>query len=410
MLIPVDLMVLSPYWSYEIAFSEQHHTIVFYYGDHGGVLGRSKRFVYESGLRVPLIIRFPEKYQEFAPGKPGSRTDRLVSFVDFAPTVLSLAGVKIPDYMQGKAFLGPQNQKPNDYVFGVRGRMDETIDMMRSARDKRFRYISNFMPHKIYGQYLEYLWRAPSMRSWQKACESGNCNELQMAFWKTKPPEELYDVVNDPDNVYNLATDPRYSDVLERMRKVTEEFSLETRDSGFFPEAEMVSVAKNEHLTIYEMMQNKTLPLERIINTALLAREGELENLKKLMNRMRDNDAVVRYWAVTGCVILKDRALPAKNIIIGLLQDPCPSVKIAAAGSLFYLGEKAKGLKVLEEALLDQETMVRLEALDVLREYGDDAKGSLPQVKALLKGKSANDRSYDLRAARDFIKEVEGTL
>ncbi|MFH4968330.1 sulfatase-like hydrolase/transferase [Gaetbulibacter sp. M240] len=384
------------------------NTIVFYYSDHGGVLGRSKRFVYESGLRVPLIIRFPKKYQYLAPDLPGSRTDRLVSFVDFGPTVLSLAGVKVPEYMQGKAFLGFQNQKPKTYTFGVRGRMDETIDMMRSTRDKRYRYISNFMPHKIYGQYLEYLWRAPSMASWQKACETGNCNDTQLEFWKPKPPEELYDVINDPDNVINLAKDPKYKKVLERMRKVTNNFCLETRDTGFFPEAELVARAQQENSTIYDMMQKKSLPMKHIINTAILARTGDLENLRVLMNKMRNKEAVVRYWAVTGCIILKGKSLPAKREILKLLKDESPSVRIAASEALYYLGEIEMGLKTLEKSLSSDHIMVRVEALNVLRLYGKDAKSALDSVKGLLKGKSPKDRSYDLRSARDFIKEVEG--
>src|SRR5690606_9080679 len=138
------------------------NTIVFYYSDHGGVLGRSKRFLFESGLRVPLIVRFPEKYAHLAPGGPGTWQDRLVSFVDMAPTLLNLAGAPVPAYMQGRPFLGRQSDEQSDYAFSFRGRMDERIDLSRSVRDKQYRYTRNFMPHKIYGQYIEYLWQASS--------------------------------------------------------------------------------------------------------------------------------------------------------------------------------------------------------------------------------------------------------
>ncbi|HET9486078.1 MAG TPA: sulfatase, partial [Chryseosolibacter sp.] len=134
-------------------------TIVFYYSDHGGVLGRSKRFMYESGLHVPLIIRFPQKFAHLAPGPPGSSTDRIVTFVDFAPTILGLANIRLPGYMQGKPFLGSSNTPAREYAFAFRGRMDERIDMIRSVRDEQYRYIRNYMPHKIYGQYLQYLWK-----------------------------------------------------------------------------------------------------------------------------------------------------------------------------------------------------------------------------------------------------------
>ncbi len=151
---------------------EAENTIIFYYSDHGGVLPRSKRFMYESGLHIPLIVYFPPKYQHLAPDI--KRTDRLVSFVDFAPTVLSLAGIDPPDYMHGKAFLGEYSDQLRDYVYTYRGRMDERFDLTRGVRDKQFFYRRNFMPHRKYGQHLAYLWNAPSMQSWHKQYLAGN--------------------------------------------------------------------------------------------------------------------------------------------------------------------------------------------------------------------------------------------
>src|SRR5690606_2179 len=130
-------------------------------------------FLFDSGLHTPLIIRFPEKFSHLAPLPPGSRTDQIVSYVDLPPTMLSLTGLHIPEYMQGHAFLGDAAGEINEYAYSFRGRMDERIDMSRSIRDKQFRYTLNFMPHKIYGQYLAYLWRAPSMQSWEDAYQKG---------------------------------------------------------------------------------------------------------------------------------------------------------------------------------------------------------------------------------------------
>ncbi len=144
------------------------NTIVFYFADHGGVLCRSKRFLYDSGTRVPMMIRFPKKYRHLAPGEPGSRNDRLVSFVDLAPTLLSLAGINIPEHMQGEAFLGDGQKGPRSYVYLFRDRMDERYDMMRAVRDKKYKYIRNYYPHRIYGQHLEYLWKAAATRSWEE--------------------------------------------------------------------------------------------------------------------------------------------------------------------------------------------------------------------------------------------------
>ena len=382
------------------------NTIVFYYSDHGGVLGRSKRFMYESGLHIPLVVRVPEKYQSLAPGKPDTRTDRLVTFVDFAPTVLSLAGIHIPDYMQGKAFLGNQQQPPSEYAYGFRGRMDEVFDMSRSVRDKKFRYTRNYMPHRVYGQYLEYLWRAPSMRSWEAAYQAGELNEVQSAFWESKPAEELYDIANDPHNVRNLANDPQYQPDLERLRAANVAWVKRINDAGFLPEAEMISRAEEQQTTIYEVMRDPALPLDRIIETAELASEGDLANLNELEGRLEDQESAVRYWAATGCVILGEQAQPARAALEKHLADPSPNVAIASAEALYLLGEKEKSLDALTKALSYDQEMARVHAFNVLKLIGEDARPALKAAKELVANSPA-DNSYDLRAAHYLIEKLE---
>ncbi len=383
------------------------NTIVFYYSDHGGVLGRSKRFLFESGLRVPLIIRFPEKYQHLAPGKPNTRTDRLVTFVDFAPTVLSLVGVPVPDYMQGQAFLGEQKQTPSEYAFAFRGRMDEAYDMSRSVRDKQFRYTHNYMPHRIYGQYLQYLWRAPSMASWEAAYRAGELNEAQSAFWEPKPPEELYDVTQDPHNVRNLADDPQYQADLERLRGAEADWVRRIRDAGFLPEAEMMARAQEKGTTIYEMMQPPGLPLERIIETADLASTGDITNLNEFIIRLSDEEPAVRYWAATGCAILGKQAKPAQQVLEKHLDDPSASVAVASAEALYYLGETEKPLNTLTRVLENGNEMARVHTVNVLKLMGEDARPALQAAQAILdraKPEDAtHDKGYDIRAARSLI-------
>ena len=383
------------------------NTIVFYYSDHGGVLGRSKRFMYESGLHIPLVIRFPEQYQSLAPGEPNTRTDRLVTFVDFAPSVLSLAGVDIPDYMQGQAFLGEQAQSPRDYAYNFRGRMDEVYDMSRSVRDKQFRYTRNYMPHRIYGQYLEYLWRAPSMRSWEAAYRAGELNDVQSAFWERKPPEELYDITQDPHNVRNLADDPQYKQDLERLRAANGEWVKRIHDSGFLPEAEMIARAQEKEITIYELMRDPELPIDRIIETAELASLNDPANLDQLITCLSDEEPAVRYWGATGCAILGEQAEPAHQTLEEHLDDPSPSVAIACAEALYYLGDKEKSVATLSQALDYDQEMARVHALNVLKLIGEDARPALEPAKELVSGTDPDDRSYDLRAARYLIEKLE---
>lgn len=378
-------------------------TIVFYYSDHGGVLGRSKRFMYESGLHVPLIIRFPQMHQHLSPGRAGSRTDRIVTFVDFAPTLLSLAGIEIPEHMQGKAFLGAQQAAPRDYAYAFRGRMDERIDMVRSVRDKQYRYIRNYMPHKIYGQYLEYLWKAPSMPSWQEAYNAGELNEVQARFWQRKPAEELYDVTADPHNVKNLAEDPAYKEVLERMRAANRQWLLETRDVGFLPEAMMMDIS--EKMPLYEYASSNKYALEKIMETAEMASSKDERHVQALIQRLSDSEPAVRYWAATGCTILEEKAAPASEALQQLMDDPEVAVRIAAAEALYHLGEKETAATTLREALQSDNQMARVQALNVLETMEEDATAALEEVKELTSD-TLQDRDYDIRAANRLVDKL----
>jgi N-sulfoglucosamine sulfohydrolase len=381
------------------------NTIVFYYSDHGGVLGRSKRFMYESGLHVPLIIRFPKQYQHLAPGRPGSRTDRIVTFADFAPTVLSLAGIPAPDDMQGTAFLSEQQTAPAPYAFSFRGRMDERIDMVRSVRDKKYRYIRNYMPHKIYAQYIEYLWRAPSMQSWEKAYRAGELNEVQSKFWESKPAEELYDVEADPHNVHNLAEDPKHQATLERMREANRQWLLESKDTGFIPEAMMIEIAKNT--TLYEYARSGKYPLQKVMQAAEMASSGDVQHLEDLIQRLHDQEPVVRYWAATGCTVLGEKAAPARAALEKLLNDSETAVRIAAAEALYHLGDKEKKvIQTLKDALQTDNLMARVQALNVLETMEQDAVPAISAVKALIPDDEKN-RNYDGRAARRLADKLE---
>lgn len=376
------------------------NTIVFYYSDHGGVLGRSKRFLYESGLHVPLIIRFPQKYAHLAPAEPGTWQDRIISFVDFAPTLLNLAGIQIPEYMQGHPFLGKHSDEQSDYAFSFRGRMDERFDLSRSIRDEKFRYTRNFMPHKIYGQYIEYLWRAPSMPSWEKAYREGTLDAAQAAFWEPKPFEELYDTDADPDNVHNLATDPNYQQVLERMREALVDWMIASKDVGLIPEPMMADISNTEPL--YGFARSGRYPLDRVLETASMAASKDPQSLMYLTERLQDNNPIVRYWAATGCRILERAAAPAKSILLHVLTDSEVSVRIAAAEALYYLDEQDRAVDILKQAVSDQNLMARVQALNVLQTIGRDALPTLETVRNLVAANPKGD-DYDVRAARGLI-------
>lgn len=227
------------------------NTIVWFWSDHGVGLPRAKRWVYDSGIHVPLIIRIPEKFRKWAyPDdtdriKPGSIIDDLIAFVDFAPTMLSLAGIPIPKHMQGQAFLGPQKSPPRKFVYAARDRMDETYDIIRAVRDKRFKYIRNFAHHLPYAQEVEYAEETPTMQEWRRLNAEGKLNKVQRFFFlPTKPIEELYDTQTDPHETRNLADDPQHRSVLETMRAELFRWMRETGDLGLIPEPELAEMMR----------------------------------------------------------------------------------------------------------------------------------------------------------------------
>ena len=328
------------------------NTIVIYYGDNGGILARSKRFIYETGTQIPFIIRIPEKYKYLYPAKkPGDKVDRLINFVDLVPTLLSIAGVPVPDYMQGDAFLGNQKTKDPEYTFMSRLRMDERYDMIRSVRDEKYRYIRNYMPFRIPMQHVDYLFNAPSAQSWEDAFKAGKTNEIQSRYFFPKPVVELYDTENDPWEINNLADDPEYADVHDRMSKALDDWRLETRDVGVIPETEYETLAGD--LPMYDYLRSSSCPFEELIKASDLAVLGGPENLNEFVEYLKNDNSAIRYWGATGLLILKEKAGEAIPALLEASGDESGSVATLAAEALYGLGEKDAAIKAYINILSD---------------------------------------------------------
>ncbi|MCP3694011.1 MAG: DUF4976 domain-containing protein, partial [Planctomycetaceae bacterium] len=219
----------------------------------GSGMARGKRWPYNSGLAVPIVVYFPEKWKHLAPAeyKAGGKSDRLVNFVDLAPTLLSLAGVKPPAWMQGHAFAGKHQVAKPKYMFGFRDRMDERYDFIRTVTNGRYHYIRNYNPHFIYGQFVQYNFVTPSTSAWKRDFDAGKLNESQSHFWNLKPAEELYDLQADPDEVNNLVGSAEHQAILKELQGALADWCKEIRDVGFLPEGEIHSRSKG--MTPYEM-------------------------------------------------------------------------------------------------------------------------------------------------------------
>lgn len=205
----------------------ERDTIVFFWSDHGRGLPRAKRWLYDSGIHVPLIVRWPGQVT------PGSTSSELINLIDLAPTMLSIAGIPVPKYMQGRPFLGARKTSSPRYIFGVRDRMDEQPDRIRSVRDERVKYIRNYQPERPYAQAIAYMDQMPSMKEWRRLHQEGRLNPMQAQFFADrKPTEELYDCVQDPHETRNLAESPQHQATLRRMRKALEDWEKRTGDLG----------------------------------------------------------------------------------------------------------------------------------------------------------------------------------
>jgi len=215
---------------------ELDNTIIFFWGDHGDGLPRAKRWLYDSGLNIPLIIKWPSGY------RAGQVDDRLVSSIDFGPSVLSLAGIPVPSHMQGIPFLGDQAGSPRDAVFAARDRVDESYDMIRSVRTKDFLYIRNYYPNEPFPIWVPYLSNMPIYREKLRLDAEGRLTGPQKSWMAySRPPEELYDVKADPFQIKNLAGDQKYKTILDELSKRHEEWALQTNDMGRMNEPEMIA-------------------------------------------------------------------------------------------------------------------------------------------------------------------------
>ena len=365
-------------------------TIVFYWADHGPGMPRGKRWTYNSGLNVPMILHVPEKFRDLRPAEyaEGGESDRLVGFVDLAATVLSLAGIEPPAHLQGHAFAGKFETPPQPYSYGFRGRMDERYDMVRSVRDERYIYIRNFMPHRIYGQFIQYMFQTPTTAVWHRLYSEGKLSPPRTHFWETKPAEELYDLVEDPDETANLATSPEHRAVLARMRAARREWSLSIRDLGFLPESAIHSRSGSD--APHSMGADPArYPMGRIMRMAELAtsmRDGVEDELRA---GFEDADSAVRYWAASGALVRGSDAVAAlAGSLRKALSDEDPAARVAASEALGRFGSDEDAKRALA-ALLDvadaerHGIYVSMAALNALDYMDDRANPAIERILAL---------------------------
>ncbi|MBB14753.1 hypothetical protein CMK22_05740 [Candidatus Poribacteria bacterium] len=368
-------------------------TIVVFWADHGTGYPRGKIHAYDDGLKIPLIMRFPEKYRHLASAEPGVIVDELVMHMDLCATTLQLADIPVAEHIQSRNLCGPSRDETREFVCSARDRLDNNPEMIRTIRTEKYRYIRNFLPHQPYASFYpdggffaavpeegtpeRDFWETSCLPDEQKIHDPDGIflmlgppvmiqqNGLpehyrQFQIWQNhKPTEELYDIEKDPEEVYNLADDPAFIDIVEELRQKLFGWMIETRDLGLIDEPEIAARAEQYNGINHDVGVHCD-NLERILETADLARMGK-EAKTELSKRLGDNDSAVRFWAVTGlCSLGVERTMIEQ--LSFLLDDPAISVSLAAGDYLVRAGEGALALPAFARALVSDILWARIRA------------------------------------------------
>lgn len=388
------------------------NTIVIVAADHGTGLPRYKRWLNVTGLRVPFIVYVPEKFNYLIDHGRGEKTDEIISFADFAPTVLSLAGIEQPEYMQGQPFMGEFRKRPRRFAFAARSRADDMYEISRAIIGERFMYIRHYLPFHPYipsgmifsdeKSSLKELRRVHSLSAEERAVLADTDeNRMRLAeserMWQRKPNEELYDLQNDPNELTNLADDPVYRNIKDSLHSVLRFHLLATRDAGFLMEPEMME--RGSCSTVYEMAQNRSAyDLPSILEAAEKVGVGSERDFLSLT---RHADSGVRFWGVMGLRNLSHPSKKAVRRLRELLNDPSPSVQIGAAELLCLEKADEGALKVLSHYLNDKRLWVKLYAARSIEQIGKNASSLIPQIKNELDLLTIS-KSDGVRTYRDF--------
>ena len=336
---------------------------VFLWTDHGVSHLRGKQFLYEEGIRVPMIIRLPKKQLA------GTVRDDLIEHIDVAACSLKLAGIKIPEHIQGHDFLS-SDYKPRRFVFAARDRCDETVDILRCVRDSRYKYIRNFMSHLPHTQPSQYKDGKKIIQVIRGLYSEGKLNEQQsLPFAQHRPPEELYDLQSDPHEMVNLAMDSKYRERLVSMRKVLHQRMMATRDMGLIPEPILEDVGReegNKYLAFLNKDRDKQT--RRLIDVITA---GEANESDKLMGFAKSPDPSTRYWAAVWLGV--NKTAESKSILLELTNDSVPTVRVAAARALCEFGD-LNYLNLLVEHIQNPNLLVGMFALRAIEELGDAGK------------------------------------
>jgi len=349
-------------------------TIIFYYGDNGGILPRSKGYAYNSGLQIPLVVHVPDKWRHLVTQAPGSRESAFVNFYDFGPTVLALAGLPTPAGMDGKTFLGPgvdaASLSDRDTTYGYADRFDEKYDLVRTIRRGRYLYMRSYQPFNVDALFNEYRYHQLAYREWARLYRARQLSPVQRQFFEPRAPESLYDLSTDPDEVHNLAQDPAYTKITTELRTRLTDWVKAMPDLSFYPESMLANEAA-QNPTVFGTAHHAEIA--RLVDLADLSLRPYSEATPGITAALASANPWERYWGLIVCSSFNQAARPFVATAQKLaLHDPEPLVRVRAAEFLGLL-HAGDPVPVLTNALANSTSAVGslliLNTITLLRDY-----------------------------------------
>jgi arylsulfatase A-like enzyme len=351
-------------------------TFVFYFGDHGGVLPRGKGYIYESGLHVPLVVRIPQNFRHLIDAKRGERLNGFVNFIDFGPTVLNLAGIPVPEQVDGRPFLGQGVTKTGlesrDEAFGYADRFDEKYDLLRSLRKGKYQYIRCYQPWLPDGLMNIYRYKMLAYNEWQDLWKAGKLDGAPAQFYQPKPVETLFDTEADPHEVRNLANDDAYADVLIDLRTRLQQKMRAMPDLSLYPESRLVADALDNAVEFGLEHKEEIGDLLTVADLELLP---FAEARAQVLQALNSDNPTVRYWGVMSCCAFGGTARELTEAVANLLEDDSPIVRVRAAEFLGIVGDRNPQPILTQIVNTTRDEVLAVEALNSIvyfRDFFDD--------------------------------------
>ncbi|MCG4739457.1 sulfatase-like hydrolase/transferase, partial [Bacteroides intestinalis] len=357
------------------------NTIIFFFSDHGGCIPRGKGYLYESGLRVPLIVYFPPKWQHLANNATGKEYS-LVNFTDLGPTVLSLSDIKPPKHMQGRALYGKfASREKRTMQFALAANQLHHFMPVRAVTDGHFKYIRSYIPYRQFALRNYYQWGMPSNKAWDKLVLGGhNTNPDWKQTFEAHPAEMLFDLEKDPDELHDLSTSPEYVETLFKMRQALSEHIRTTGDLGFF-----LPDSRTGHI-LYEKVHKEKYPLDELYTLVETAGTATVTSLPMLEEALSSPLPEIRFWGVVGYAKLarEKQIKTAPQTLLKLLQDDNPYIASEAAYAVAYMDKAQEGIARLVTPVQEKDRKIgysSLECLSLDPEMRDYIRPFLPELR-----------------------------